>query len=181
MSEYKYVKEWRHRTVKRLKEAFGSKCGICGYNKCLKALEFHHLDPSKKDFTLGSWRVVSKWSRLVEEVEKCVLICSNCHREVHDGITLIHDGIQKFDLKFKKYIEEEHVNYNSCKNCGRPKSNLKKFCSMKCSSKFKTKGRWDLIDLASALKEKMTYCEIGKIVGVSNTAVKKRVKKMGLI
>lgn len=181
MSEYKYVKEWRSRTVKRLKEAFGSKCGICSYNKCLRALEFHHLDPNKKDFSIGSWRIVSKWSRLVEEVEKCVLVCSNCHREVHDGITFIHNEIQKFDPKFKEYIEEKHTNYNSCETCGSIKSNLNRFCSIKCSSKFKIKGNWDLIDLSKLLKQKMTYSEIGRVVGVSGTSVKKRAKKMGLV
>lgn len=62
----------------------GGKCAICGYNRCLLALEFHHLDPLEKDFSISS-RMTS-WKAIVKELDKCVLLCANCHREVHDGL-----------------------------------------------------------------------------------------------
>lgn len=47
--KYGYVKKWRYRAKYRVVQAFGGCCGICGYNKCIFALEFHHLDLSKKE------------------------------------------------------------------------------------------------------------------------------------
>ena len=63
----------------------GGKCEHCGYNKNLAALEFHHMDPSVKEFQVDL-RVFSNLSneRLEEEVSKCLLLCANCHRELHN-------------------------------------------------------------------------------------------------
>lgn len=62
----------------------GSKCVICSYNNCKGALEFHHKDPSGKEFKLSN-TYVSK-ENLIRELDKCVLLCSNCHRETHEGL-----------------------------------------------------------------------------------------------
>lgn len=65
----------------------GGKCGTCGYNKCLAALEFHHLDPTKKDFQPAKLFSQNKALSVIQkELDKCVLLCANCHREVHDEI-----------------------------------------------------------------------------------------------
>ena len=68
-----------------LVEYKGSKCFICGYNKCNKALEFHHLDPNEKEFVIGHNRSFSI-EKLKKEVDKCIMVCSNCHKEIHAGI-----------------------------------------------------------------------------------------------
>jgi hypothetical protein len=61
----------------------GGCCEKCGYNKCPAALEFHHSDPNKKDFTLSK-RKFWKWCEAIKnELSKCELLCSNCHREIH--------------------------------------------------------------------------------------------------
>jgi len=60
----------------------GGSCQHCGYNKCLRALVFHHRDPSEKNFGIGSWRT-SSWKRIKAELDKCDLLCANCHAEVH--------------------------------------------------------------------------------------------------
>ena len=62
----------------------GGKCLICGYNRCMPVLEFHHLNPEEKDFAPASM-YSKKWSTVLEELDKCVLLCSNCHREVEVG------------------------------------------------------------------------------------------------
>lgn len=62
----------------------GGKCKNCGYNACLDALDFHHIDPLEKSFELSShWN--KKFATLKVEIDKCLLLCSNCHREVHAG------------------------------------------------------------------------------------------------
>lgn len=65
----------------------GGKCVSCGYRKCLDALEFHHLDPKEKDFNISSVTVF-KFLKVKDELDKCVVLCSNCHREVHAGYPL---------------------------------------------------------------------------------------------
>lgn len=60
----------------------GGKCSRCGYNKCIDALEFHHLNSLEKEFKLGSGNTMS-WQDYKKELEKCILVCSNCHKEIH--------------------------------------------------------------------------------------------------
>lgn len=72
----------RKRVKKRKMIAYkGGKCSVCGYNKCPAALDFHHLNPETKSFNLGKikgWL----WEKIVIELDKCILVCSNCHREI---------------------------------------------------------------------------------------------------
>lgn len=72
----KIIKKWAV-------EEKGGKCSICGYNKCIEALEFHHLDPTQKDFILSDRNLILSWKEIKKELEKCILVCSNCHREIH--------------------------------------------------------------------------------------------------
>ena len=71
--------------VKLIKEEFGGKCCKCGYDKCMDALQFHHLDPTQKEFTFGQRRQ-SSLKTLRKEVQKCILVCANCHAEIHSKI-----------------------------------------------------------------------------------------------
>jgi hypothetical protein len=67
----------------------GGGCQICGYSKCNRALSFHHKDPSKKDFGLSTDGFTRSWEKTKSEIDKCILVCANCHMEIHDGITEI--------------------------------------------------------------------------------------------
>lgn len=64
----------------------GGHCEICKYKKCLSALEFHHLEPEHKDFSISKYGHCRSWERVKKEVDKCILVCSNCHREIHSNI-----------------------------------------------------------------------------------------------
>lgn len=72
-----------------MKEEAGGKCVLCGYSRCLRALEFHHLDPSAKQFELGYRGCTRSLDALRAEASKCVLLCSNCHAGVEAGITAV--------------------------------------------------------------------------------------------
>jgi transposase len=75
----------RRRRVKALLvEEFGGGCQVCGYDRCLAALEFHHLDPSTKTFNVARYGAHGI-ERLRTEARKCVLVCSNCHAEIESG------------------------------------------------------------------------------------------------
>lgn len=66
----------------RIVQHLGGKCIRCGYDRCTAALDVHHLDATQKEFALkGS--DLRKWGTLLKELNKCVLLCSVCHREVH--------------------------------------------------------------------------------------------------
>lgn len=77
----------RTRNKERIVKVHGGKCQICGYDKYLGALDFHHVDPSTKDFHISKSPTNFSYARLAAEAEKCILLCSNCHREVEGGIT----------------------------------------------------------------------------------------------
>ena len=59
----------------------GGKCEKCGYNKCPTALEFHHIDPINKEFSISHLPHTRSWARTNKEIDKCKLLCANCHRE----------------------------------------------------------------------------------------------------
>lgn len=63
----------------------GGKCCVCGYNKYVGALDFHHTDPSIKEFNISQLRTYS-FDKLKIEADKCVLLCRNCHAEIHAGL-----------------------------------------------------------------------------------------------
>ena len=80
----KAVSDFRRKSKRRLVDTFGGKCMACGYSRCVEALDFHHVDPSKKKFALGSGYTWA-FDKLLEEAKKCVLVCSYCHAEIEYG------------------------------------------------------------------------------------------------
>ncbi len=75
---------WRIRTKQKLVEYKGGKCVSCGYNKYIGALGFHHLDPNQKDFQISGKSI--SFDKLKAESDKCILLCHNCHAELHAGL-----------------------------------------------------------------------------------------------
>jgi 5-methylcytosine-specific restriction endonuclease McrA len=76
------VDKRRRKNKQLLVEYKGGKCERCGYDKCIAALEFHHIDPATKEFGLtgNTYSLV----RQKAEADKCMLLCANCHREIHN-------------------------------------------------------------------------------------------------
>lgn len=74
----------RRKKIKSLAiEYKGGKCEKCNYNKCVDALDFHHKFDEKKEFGIGQCGHSRSWSKVKVELDKCLLLCSNCHREEH--------------------------------------------------------------------------------------------------
>lgn len=86
-----YIREAVKKRRKKLREMAheysGGKCAICGYKKCSRALNFHHRDPKTKRFGVAANGMTRSWEKTRKEIDKCILLCANCHMEVHDGIT----------------------------------------------------------------------------------------------
>jgi len=77
----------RQRALKRTAVEYkGGECQCCGFNTYVGALEFHHLNPAEKDFEVSKWPRKTMCDVIKAELDKCVLLCSNCHRMVHAGV-----------------------------------------------------------------------------------------------
>ena len=73
---------------KQMVDYKGSCCQICGYDSYIGALEFHHMNPKQKDFNLSNLKRYSFNNIVKSELDKCVLVCANCHREIHAKIVV---------------------------------------------------------------------------------------------
>ncbi len=80
------VTRYRQRLKQKLIDHKGGRCQRCGYDKPVaRVYEFHHRDPAMKEFGISGY-LSRSWQTLVTEVEKCDILCRNCHAEVHDEI-----------------------------------------------------------------------------------------------
>lgn len=73
-------------------EHLGGKCSLCGYDRCSDALDFHHKDEKTKKFGLSQDGMTRSWEKTKQELEKCILVCANCHREIHAGKNAAFDS-----------------------------------------------------------------------------------------
>lgn len=118
------VQTWRRNTKLKVVQAMGSKCQICGYSTCTAALEFHHTTQSDKSVSISKLiSNPSNWENIVSELKKCILLCSNCHKEIHYGNTKLPEVYQKFDdnLISKDSISKVQKN-EVCPVCGGKKT-----------------------------------------------------------
>ena len=83
------VQRRRDNLKKMAVEYKGGKCEVCGYDKYIGALEFHHLDPNEKDFVISSSGHTRAFEKMKVELDKCIMLCANCHREAHGQLILL--------------------------------------------------------------------------------------------
>jgi hypothetical protein len=69
---------------KKCVDYLGGKCKLCGYNKCMEALDFHHTDKNEKEFGIANIKN-NNFEKVKKELDKCILLCCRCHRELHYG------------------------------------------------------------------------------------------------
>ena len=175
------VKKWRERTKSRLVESMGGKCVCCGYNRCNDALQFHHLKPEDKGFSFGGARAnIISWDRIVKEIKKCVMICSNCHFEIHCGFTVVPENACRFNEDYEDYKRDKIIETDICPICNGEKPTYLITCSRVCAAKRAFKVDWSNINLQEMLIT-LSPNRIADNIGVSNMAVRKRMKKLGII
>lgn len=179
------VKRWRKACKTRIVEAMGGSCCVCRYNKCFSALALHHINPHEKDFSLGKARAnIKSWAKIVKELRKCVLICNNCHSEIHEGITFIPMDASSFNEKYVDYslleaADNQDKLMSPCPVCQKLKPKHLKNCSVQCAAISKYKVDWNSINLEEELKTK-SIVKIAEEIGCSDGAIHKRLRKMGL-
>ncbi len=156
------VIEYR-REAKRTCVAYcGGKCEICEYNKCMSALVFHHLDPNGKDFGLSGKSIA--WKNIKPELDKCVMLCSNCHFEIHADMIEVPDKLSERIVPDNKYTRERVL---KPKKKTRPNKALKPFIWKVQRPPYK--------QLLQEIKETNQY-QVSKKYGVSWNSVTKWIK-----
>lgn len=174
------VKKWREKTKQRIVDAMGGECVICGYNKCNASLSLHHLDPSQKDIVLSAIRASPKnWQAIVVELRKCVLVCHNCHTEVHNDYAIVPQYAARFNEEFADYKALEKANWPPCPICDGPKAIHNITCSPECGARMRYKIDWDKIDFVEELKHNSIIGLANKL-GCSDATIHKRLKRLGL-
>lgn len=178
MSDFKKV--WRKKARVLLALAFGGKCTICGYNDCIAAFDYHHINPSEKDEQLCIYmKNGASWGKIVTEARKCTLLCCRCHRELHNGFRDLPTDCARFNEEYADAIKVKQIEYDTCPICGSVKNKLKKYCSTDCSHQ--DQKRFDPSkDELEVLVATTPFTKIGAMFGVSDGAVKKRCKKLGI-
>jgi hypothetical protein len=83
----------------------GGECNDCGYSRSIAALEFHHRDPNEKEFAVSVAGTTKSFERIKVELDKCDLLCSNCHREEHARLDGTFIGTDNF-LIAASYFDE---------------------------------------------------------------------------
>lgn len=180
------VIRWRKNSKHRIVESMGGKCVCCGYNTCDNALHCHHL--YGKDFGFGNARANPKsWAKLVVELRKCVLVCGNCHAEIHAGIRTVPANAARFDETFADYQhsmkrliaapQAAESTVDMCPVCGILKPVERKTCSLKCAGKKAWRVDWSTIDLLQELSTK-SFSAVAQELGISDVAVRKRYYKL---
>lgn len=160
------VKLWRARFKQRIVDEFGGKCLLCGYNKCNAALELHHIDPESKDPSFSKFRSNPAALEIVaKELTKCILVCANCHREIHN------DNLD---------VSSISINYDSQKFIAKYKIVSKGKRTVEQYAKDRRTINWENeFDNLISLKDidKKSFVDIAKFYGVSDKTIAKWYKK----
>lgn len=173
---YQNVKNYRIRLKERAVYVMGGKCSVCGYNKCQTALEFHHLNPEEKDFTFAA-NTNRAWSTIRKELEKCILVCANCHREIHSGMINTINFLSNFNENKAKEIDElveqvktKQISY--CKYCGIEVYQGNNCCPKCAAIKSRVVERPSRDELKYLIRT-TSFVKIGEKFGVSDNAIRK--------
>lgn len=172
------------RSVKRklyFIELKGGKCEICGYDKNIAALEFHHINSNEKSFNLDARTLAnSKIEKLEEELNKCMVVCSNCHKEIHNenhNMAIVKELIEN-----NSHILNEVKEVKYCKDCGKIllSENISGYCNI-CLPKHTRKANIPSMEELNELLKNNSLNKIGKMYGVTHGIVKKWAISYGIL
>lgn len=180
---YEYVKNSRHNLKRRLLYVMGNKCSICGYDKCPSALEFHHINPEEKDFSISTNANIA-FHKAAQEIKKCILVCANCHREIHENLIKDITSYQTFnEEKYQEILQEledlktKRIHY--CKDCGTVISSIAERCPM-CANKARRCVERPSKEELKTMIRTMPFTQIGQYFGVTDNAIRKWCDAEGL-
>lgn len=143
-------------------------CSICGYDKCITALDFHHVDPNQKEFTISSSKKMLLDEKIKSELDKCDVVCSNCHRELH----AVENG--EFSPNI---LQPKSLTY--CIDCSTECDINAQRCK-ECNKKYQKRNQPSKEQLIKDFHELKFFTKIGRKYNVSDNAVRKWFKSYDL-
>lgn len=180
-----YYEKQKERALSRkmeLIELRGGKCEMCGYAKNISALEFHHLNPDDKCFQLDSRHLSNtNKSKILEEVNKCILVCANCHRELHNPELNMGNMMKTLnEVKTKNSIYSKSK-IGVCEQCGNKFKYVsgKRFCSKECRDKNFYSKYPSCEELFEKYSELKSWEKVAKHFGLTRKIVQ-GIRKKGL-
>lgn len=173
-SRYKDVKKWRHSVKERLFLGFGGYCGCCKQVEHYLIYDFHHLDPSQKEFVITGQ--IRSWTVLMEEAKKCAMLCPICHRKHHAGLIELPTDMPRFD-ESRIPLAINQAPQSPCPVCGTMKSNFKATCSSICARDNRRKLRIPGPELQKLFDDTGSYVGVARILGVSDKFVRKHLTR----
>ena len=173
---YQNVKKSRQRLKERLVYVSGGKCQCCGYDKCIQALEFHHLNPEEKDFAIAANANIG-WNTAKAEIQKCILVCANCHREIHAGLVDVGELVNCFNEERATEIDQilynlKHHKIYYCKNCGIEITQGSQYC-INCIGTARQKVERPNREELKNLIRQLPFTTIAKQFSVTDNAIRK--------
>lgn len=173
MSNSESVIRTQKRNKLRAIEYLGGKCSLCGYSKCSAALDFHHLEPLLKEHDPSHVVRCWSWEKAKSELDKCILVCSNCHREIHYGL------YDQAELK-RNFLP---ILIKPCLLCGDEfdtKNEQQKYCSSKCNRLAQRRVDRPTKEELQKLVWEMPATHLAAKYNVSNKSIEKWCKNYGI-
>lgn len=180
----KYVCSFVKRRKSDLIKLFGGKCCICGFDLFQEALEFHHVNPEEKEFSVASSNMKNLEAQL-QELKKCVLVCANCHRGIHSSYYTIPEDWESLyneewaDTLRQKLEQTQHGKLFHCKKCGKEITRKAQYCAECYANLIRCTERPTREELKDLIRHE-TFVHIGQMYGVSDNAIRKWCKVVNL-
>jgi endogenous inhibitor of DNA gyrase (YacG/DUF329 family) len=161
----------------------GGICIRCGYNKCPGALTFHHINPNEKDFGIASNGNIRSLEKLKPELDKCILLCHNCHAELHAEE---YDKVRQekiIQLATEKHITPKRSLTKKCSNCSKiitvyaSYNTSNNYCSRKCRDAHQNNLGWIADEELLQLRQTMSVKDIASKLEKSPSRVYDRLKR----
>ena len=177
----KATSDYRRRRKENLIKVCGNKCAICGYDKLPAALEFHHINPEEKKYGIASEGTCRDLETDLQEVQKCILVCANCHREIHYNLISLEEVQSKkyFDNDFANFLRQDKINKTTkkeyfCSECGKKISGdgVTGLCPECQHKKARIVERPNRAELKKLIRT-TPFVQIGKKFNVSDNAIRK--------
>lgn len=161
-------KRWKDRKQQAI-NLFGGKCASCGYDRNYAALEFHHLDSNAKDMDWSKLRRQA-WPSIIEELQKCTLLCANCHREAHNP-----QAFTKEMAECNPILQTKVCPTGKCKICQCEVYGTQ-YCSRTCSAVARRHVKRPKKEELQELMTHTSMVDLGRKYGVSDNAIRKWAK-----
>lgn len=174
---YQYVKDSRKRRKEDIVYVMGGCCQICGYDRAITALELHHLNPEEKEFGIGT--ILNKnWELMDNEIQKCILVCANCHREIHEEL-ITEELKSSYNADRAKEISNridllKHHQDRYCPICGAIISQKAEHCP-NCANKMRQKVERPSRDELKELIRTKSFLDIARMYDnkITDNAIRK--------